>query len=337
MTTFQSNGDVAEAVVNRWQWWQNALTGNFGPIYEVQPEDGYYRTKRKGGEWEPVAIWFDEDLQKQIAYRNGRDVKPDEVWTWCCQNPITYEAYQKAIDTGAWDDLPPPAIGDNSGDVDPFEALKIELAGEIETTSHFLKSSVESQADADKAAIWSKRLGELAKRAEIIRVAEKQPFLDGGRAVDAKWKEITDAADAKSKQLKKHVEPFLIAQRRAEEERQRKAREAAEALRRQADEAARMAMESNAQVDNSAELLAQAKAAEADAEARKLSAGRTGARVSIRIEKVGVVTDYAIAAASLVAMNHPDIKATIDQLANRAAKAGMPFAGMEVKEVEKAV
>lgn len=59
--------------------------------------------------------------------------------------------------------------------------------------------------------------------------------------------------------------------------------------------------------------------------------------MSVRVEKVGVVTDYAKAAAALVAMNHKDLTETIDKLAARAAKAGMPFDGMEVKEVEKVV
>lgn len=56
-------------------------------------------------------------------------------------------------------------------------------------------------------------------------------------------------------------------------------------------------------------------------EPKNASAGRTGARVSIRIEKVGVVTDYGKAAAALVAMNHKDFIAEIDRLAQRAANA----------------
>lgn len=81
----------------------------------------------------------------------------------------------------------------------------------------------------------------------------------------------------------------------------------------------------------------QAKIAAAAAEARPVNAGRTGARVSVRTEKVGVVTDYAKAAASLVAMKHADFLADIDRYAARAAKAGLPFDGMEIQSKDKVV
>lgn len=83
--------------------------------------------------------------------------------------------------------------------------------------------------------------------------------------------------------------------------------------------------------------LQKAEQADKQAETRNASVGRTGARVSVRVEKIGVITDYAKAAAALVAMNHKDIIAVIDTLAQRAAKAGMPFDGMEIKQVEKVV
>lgn len=330
--------DAAATVVNRWAWWQNALKGEFGPIHDGDPQQGYFRTKRKGGDWEPVAIWQDEDTGQWLAYRNGQEVRADDIWTWCCRNPITYAAYEKALAYKTWDDEPPASIGDNSGDVDPFEAIRIELIGERETAEPFLKADIKTQADADKAAVWAKRLTDIKNRAETMRKAEKEPFLEGGRAVDAKWKEITDSADTLAKTLKRHVEPFLIAQRRAEEERQRKAREEAEAARAAELEALKKAQEGDEKAaQEAADARARAEAAEREAEAKRSSAGRTGAKVSIRVEKTGVVTDYAKAAAALVAMNHADIKSVIDQLANRAAKSGMPFDGMEIREIEKAV
>ena len=331
-------GDVAATVVNRWAWWQNALRGEFGPIHDGDPHQGYFRTKRKGGDWEPVAIWQDEETGEWLAYRNGQEVRADDIWTWCCRNPITYEAYEKALAYKTWDDEPPAAIGDNSGDVDPFEAIRIELIGEKETAEPFLKADIKTQADADKAAVWAKRLTDIKNRAETMRKAEKEPFLEGGRAVDAKWKEITDSADTLAKTLKRHVEPFLIAQKRAEEERQRKAMQEAAAARQAEVEALKKASEGDENAaKEAAEAKAKAEAAERDAETKRASAGRTGAKVSIRVEKVGVVTDYAAAAAALVGMKHADIVGLIDQLANRAAKAGMPFAGMEIREIEKAV
>jgi hypothetical protein len=341
----QSIGGIAATIVNRWAWWQNALKGEFGPIHH-EPEQGYFRVRRKGEPWEPVAIWVDED-GRWLAYRSGKEVEADAIWTWACRNPITHEAYEKAMAGGGFDDEPraAPGIGDNSGDADPFDALMIELAGEIETATGFMKTEVKTQADADKAGIWAKRLTELAKRADNLRVVEKEPHLVASRAVDDKWRDPIASAKDWATKLKRHVEGFLIAQKRAEEERQRKAREEADAAQRAATEAARKARESNQQSTQEQEAAArkadrlanQAKQAEQEAEARRVNAGRTGARVSVRVEKVAVVTDYGKAAAALVALNHKDLIETIDKLAQRAAKAGMPFDGMEIKEVEKVV
>lgn len=347
-------GEVAQvAIVERWQWWMTALKdpAKIGSadlqIHANEYQLGYYRCRRKDGPWEPVGIYPDDD-GVVVGLRNGKPVSDiQELFLWACRHPISYEAYVKALEGGGFDDEPAPArgIGDNSGDADPLDAISIELAGEIEQVRDFMRQPVETQAQADRLGIWAKRLTDLAKKADNHRVVEKQPHLDASRAVDDKWREpITEAKNWAAK-AKKHIEPFLIAQRRAEEERQRKAREEAAAAARAAAEAARKAREAEQaeQQDEQAKeaaqreaerLAAQARQAEKDAAERKVNAGRTGARVSVRTEKVGVVTDYAKAAAALVAMKHPDMVDTIDKLAQRAAKAGMPFDGMAVEERE---
>lgn len=347
MNAFQQVGAVASNVVNRWKWWQDALAGTFGPIHDGDPQQGYYRVRRKGEPWEPVAIWQDETTGAWLAYRGGREADAGAIWTWCCRNPITHEAYEKAMAGGGFDDEPPqaPGIGDNSGEADPFDALRIEYLGEKELAEEFMRAPVTTQAQADKVAIWAKRLTAIKSRAEGLHKIEKQPHLDAGRAVDDKWRDLKTEPDDLAKRLKAHIKPFLQEQIRAEEERQRKAREEADKARRAAEEAARKARESDQQSEREREAAAReaerhaalARDAEAAAEARKVNAGRTGARVSMRTEKIGVVTDYAAAAAALVAMNHKDLIAVIDQLAQRAAKAGMPFAGMEIREEERVV
>lgn len=336
--TFEQAGTIASKVVDRWKWWQDALNGDFGQI-TTTPEQGYFRTRSKGGQWEPVAIWVGEDGE-WLAYRNGREVHADDIWTWCCRQPITYESYQKAMDGGGFDDEPPAPIGHNSGDADPFEAISAELAGEAEQLTEFMKDPVKDQAGADRVGIWSKRMTDIAKRADGQRVIEKEPHLAASRAVDDKWRDVIASAKDLAARAKKHVEAFLIEQRRAEQERARKAAEEAERLRREAEEKAKAAtpdIDAEAIEAERAEMLRKAEEAEKAAQAKNASAGRTGARVSIRVEKVAVVTDYGKAAAALVAMKHKDMIETIDRLAQRAAKAGMPFDGVEVKEVEKVV
>lgn len=342
--TMQSIGQLATKIVDRWAWWQNALKGDFGPIHDGDPQQGYYRVRPKDGQWEPVAIFFPEGSDEIVAYRNNKEVDASGIWTWCCRNPISHEAYEKAIAGGGFDDEPArnPGIGDNSAEADPFDAITIELAGEIEQVRDFMRNPVETQAQADRLGIWAKRLTDLAKKADNHRVVLKQPHLDASRAVDDQWRApITDAKDWAAK-AKKHIEPFLIAQRRAEEERQRRAREEAEAAQRAAAEAARRAQESDQQSTQEREdaqreaerLAAQAKQAERDAAERKVNAGRTGARVSVRVEKIGVVIDYEKAALALVRMKHADILKEIDRLANAAAKKGFPLDGVEAREQE---
>lgn len=323
----ESIGVVAPRVIDPWAWWQNALKGNFGPIHDGEPNQGYYRTKRG----DPVAIWKDDD-GKWLAYEDRREVDARDVWTWCCQRPVTYKAYNHRIKNGVWPDDPPklppaPTVGHNSGETDPFEAMKMEFLGEKELADEFLSSPVTTQADADKAAVWSKRIAEISKKAEAERKVEKQPHIDAGKAVDNKWRDLIEGSKDIVAKLKKHVEPYLIAESKKEQERQRKAQEEAERLRKAAQEATE---------SDSADLARQAEEAEKASQAKQTAAGRTGAKVSIRVEKVGHVTDYQKAAAALVAMKHSDMIDCIDRLAQRAAKSGMAFDGMEIKENEVA-
>ena len=67
-------------------WWRQALLGEFGPIYENDPQSGYYRMRRgKGGPWVPVAIWGEEGASGVSCLVSGQDRDAYDVWTWCCR------------------------------------------------------------------------------------------------------------------------------------------------------------------------------------------------------------------------------------------------------------
>ncbi|WP_416066063.1 hypothetical protein ACK9YZ_06845 [Rhizobium sp. ZK1] len=329
------------AEVNVWAWWQNALEGNFGPIHDGDPQQGYYRTRFKDKPWEPVAIWFEDG--KWHAMRGERQVDASDIWTWCCRNPISYEAYNKAIEGAGWDDEPEaPAIGHNLP-TDPFEALTVEFAAEREQAEAFLKKPITTQAEADRAAIWSKRLSTIAKKATDLHKVEKQPHLDAGRSVDDKWRALKDEPDAISKKLKRHMDAFLQEEARKERERQAAARAEADRIQREAD-AARVAAEqaaakndNNAASDAAAEaerLAQQAAQAEREAQARNASAGRTGAKVSLRTFVFAEVTDFD---ALLMALkDRAEIKEVVEMLANRAARSGVELAGMAIRSEQRA-
>ena len=346
--TFVNAGDVAKAkIVDVWAWWQAALKepGKIGspdlPIHANEYQVGYYRTRRKDGPWEAVGIYPDEN-GIVVGLRNGRQVSDiQDLFLWSCRHPISYEAYVKATEGGGFDDEPPAprGLGDNSGNADPFDALKIELAGESEQVADFLKSDVTTQSAADRLGIWAKRLTDIAKRADSQRVVEKEPHLAASRAVDDKWREIiADAKDWAAK-AKKATEAFLIAKKRAEEARAREEAAKAAELRRQAEEAARSAAKAEHADEEAeakrAELIRQAQEAEKAAEVRNAQAGRTGAKVSLRVEKRGEIVDYD---ALLIALkDRAEIKELVQSLANRAAKSGFELPGMKIVEIEKVV
>ncbi|MGO4196887.1 hypothetical protein AB4Z13_16140 [Rhizobium sp. YAF28] len=329
------------AEVNVWLWWQNALAGNIGPIHDGDPQQGYYRTRFKDKPWEPVAIWFEDG--KWHAMRGDHQVDASDIWTWCCRNPISYEAYNKAIEGAGWDDEPEtPAIGHNLP-TDPFEALQVEFAAEREQAEAFMKKPITTQAEADRAAIWSKRLSTIAKKATDLHKVEKQPHLDAGRSVDDKWRALKDEPDAISKKLKRHMDAFLQEEARKERERQAAARAEADRIQHEAD-AARVAAEqaaakndNNAASDAAAEaerLAQQAAAAERDAQARNASAGRTGAKVSLRTFVFAEITDFD---ALLMALkDRAEIKEVVETLANRAARSGVELAGMAIRSEQRA-
>jgi hypothetical protein len=328
------------AEVNAWAWWQNALAGDIGPIHDGDPQQGYYRTRFKDKPWEPVAIWFEDG--KWHAMRGERQVDASEIWTWCCRNPISYEAYTKAIEGAGWDDEPEaPAIGHNLP-TDPFEALQVEFAAEREQAEAFMKKPITTQAEADRAAIWSKRLSTIAKKATDLHKVEKQPHLDAGRAVDDKWRTLKEEPDAISKKLKRHMDAFLQEEARKERERQAAARAEADRIQREADAARVAAEKAAAKNDNTAadaaseaeRLAQQAAQAERDAQARNASAGRTGARVSLRTFVFAEITDFD---ALLMALkDRPEIKEVVETLANRAARSGVELAGMAIRSEQRA-
>ncbi|TBZ84202.1 hypothetical protein E0H53_22090 [Rhizobium leguminosarum bv. viciae] len=334
------------AEVNLWTWWQNALAGTIGPIHDGDPQQGYYRTRFKDKPWEPVAIWFEDG--KWHAMRGDRQVDASDIWTWCCRNPITYEAYTKAIEGAGWDDEPEaPAIGHNLPS-DPFEALQIEFAPEREQAEAFMKKPITTQAEADRAAIWSKRLSTIAKKATDLHKVEKQPHLDAGRNVDNKWRELKEEPDAISKKLKRHMDAFLQEEARKERERQAAARLEADRIQREADAARVAAEKAAAKNDNDAaavaaqnnaiaeaeRLAAQAAQAERDAQARNASAGRTGAKVSLRTFVFAEITDFD---ALLMALkDRAEIKEVVETLANRAARSGVKLAGMAIRSEQRA-
>ncbi len=369
MTEFQSIGSIANKVVDPWRWWTEALAhpeligGVALRVHESEPQQGYFRVRKKDSPWEPVAFFYPENSDTMIAYRSGKEVRDiNALWTFACRNPISYEAYEKAMDGKGFADEPKaaPGIGDNSETADDYEKLRIEYLGEKEMAEEFLKKPVATQDDADRAAIWAKRLSDITKRAEEFHGIEKRPHLDAGRAVDERWRELKEEPKALSTKLKRSIDTFAAEQRRIEEARARKAREEEEALRiaaqKKIDEAKAAAEESRyksdiadffgepspATVELAEKAMAEAKALQDAADlkakesvAQNFQAGRTGAKVATRTFKSAVIEDYDILLMAL--KDRDEVKELVQSLANRAAKADFKLPGMRIHSEEKVV
>jgi hypothetical protein len=85
-----------------YSYWRKALEGEFGPIHDGHPQPGFYRhplCSKINVPWCPIAIWPDEDgkllaMKHVFIVEQPVIVPAEEVWTFCCDNPISEEAYR---------------------------------------------------------------------------------------------------------------------------------------------------------------------------------------------------------------------------------------------------
>lgn len=328
-------------------WWTAALKlGNGRELTREQmsalgitsePQCGFYRKRTKNGTDEAVAIW--DSGAGLVAVIGDRVSDPDHAWSWGCKWPISEVLYREIEAGGAWPDEVPsaPAVGiGHNLPTDPHEAIMLEYQSEKDMAEEFMRTPVTTQEQADKIAVWSKKLASISKRATDLHRVEKQPHLDAGRAVDDKWREAKEGPDLLSKRLKSHLNPYLRELERIEVERQRKAQEERDAKRRAAEEAERAARQSENEYEKAqAERLArEAAEAEKAAEARNPNAGRTGAKVSLRTFVSAEITDYDALVIAL--KDRPEMRELVQSLANRAAKSGKELAGMKIVEEKRA-
>ena len=335
---------------DEYSWWRRALKFGKGrelgreqlsalSVTESDPQPGFYRCQSEDGRrYLPVAIWRQDGELRCMQGSRWREA--EDIWSWCCRWPISEELYRQVVAGGSWPEEPSTAAIGHNRSADPFEALCEEFAEEAQQAETFLGQPITTQGEADKAAVWAKRLAGIAKKATDLHKVEKQPALDECRRVDDKWRELREGADRLSKQLKRHLDTFLVEQARLEEERQKAAREQAETLQRQAEEAAAQAEAATNAVDNASakaeadRLSHAARLAAEEAAGRTAGAGRTGAKVSLRTFISAEITDYDALLGAL--KDRSEIRELVQTLANRAARAGQQLAGMRILEERRA-
>lgn len=141
-----------------------------------------------------------------------------------------------------------PGIGDN---LPPTEAESIQSAlaerheplvkrrDELLKAASRVPETVGGEHEAGKFGDFIKQLAAAVKNAEAARVAEKEPHLEGGRAVDGFFKPITEPLAKIKKEIESRLGVYLRAKEKAERERrEEEERKAREEEKRLADEAA---------------------------------------------------------------------------------------------------
>jgi len=166
------------------------------------PKCGFYRVRRdRNGGWKPIAIYQHQDGEFEALHDNDQLVDAAEIWSWACRNPITEELYRDVAENGnPWPDMDGTVaaqIGHNRGFADEADTLRDQIESAKAGAD---KYGTITDDDTEKAAqSLRSRLLELKGQAEKAHKVEKQPHLDGGRAVDAKWLPLAKDAEVTAK------------------------------------------------------------------------------------------------------------------------------------------
>lgn len=295
-------------MLGNYQWWEEALQGRFGMIHENEPQCGYYRVKtHKGGEFVPVAIWVDQETGELIAYKDGVEVDPCEIWTWCCRNPISADLYFEVQENGKpW----PHEVTDeeiaysNSSNAPENEIVSDEIDAVQAAFDNWLASIggvITTHDQSDKAATFTERVAKLEKRAVEIHKREKEPFLSGGRRIDALWKPVAAKADDVKRSIKSVIGEFL----KAEQKRR-----------------AELEAELNKGLPQGTVQVAPVKT------------GGAAKAISLRSKKVCQITDLKAASAFIAGLNSPpsDFTETVRSISQKLMTAGVDVPGAEIIE-----
>lgn len=293
------------------QHYQDAMAGRKVNFHDGQPQTGYYRMRKsKGGPFIPVAIWPHEGAMVAMVGTGepGGKVRrdPTEIWTYCCDDPVSKDDAKFAFENGKWRG-DAPTLGHNSGEYSAdFEGLSRELHDYAEMAREFLADvekdgGIRDKVRADQASNMADYLGTvkggIAKRADDMRDALVRPHLEAQREINTKFKPLIDEAKSLDGQLRRAAGAWA----KAEQDR----------LRKEAEERAKIEREKNA----SAEV-------HVVAEVPKVQVGgERAAKRSLKTKLVAQITDYEAALAHF--KDADDVRNAVAALAQRAVKAGM--------------
>jgi hypothetical protein len=362
-----------------YHWWRGALAAPHMigkselPVHADVPQCGYYfRRTEKQGPREPAAIWLDTDTGEMLAITGfagkEQERRADALWTWVAKNPISYEMYAAAFETGRWpdeaDDAKEPApSGDNSRKMTPQEVAEAAVNKALANAALWLKrigkAAPSTKEEADQGSNLAAAVHNAAAAAVKLHKELKAPVLEEGRGLDAWKNSVCEPAEKTKAELLAKVTAWSRAEQRRLDEERRKAQEAADAAaraerQRQLEEinaiAAAKAMEAAAtlhaeeaagvlaQITEEANKAAQTVTVEVKAApvpvVKVATGGATGRKTSLRTIKTAVITDFAAALAACA--DTDEVREAVQAVATKRMRANITMAGVEIKEEQEA-
>jgi hypothetical protein len=198
---------------DRYGRWRRRLDGEALPIHPDHPEPGFYRVRtRDKTRWRPIAYWIEGE--RMVCHLDGQPLeflRACEIWPFAVTHPVTWEAYQTAVQTGAWPDEHPAVTRSNNAPPDhTLEALREQIDDLCREAGKIAEGDLVSPEDVDRVADLAIRLGDLEKAASDRCKEEKAPHAAVARRIRDEWSvPIAQAASAK-KTLKHIIAGWLI-------------------------------------------------------------------------------------------------------------------------------
>lgn len=213
--------------------------------------------------------------------------------------------------SGIGHNMPPEAI-------DPFAAMAVHINDLYQLAEGTLTGGdITTPEQAEQIEALKTDIKKAVADAEKARKAEKEPHLEAGRAVDTKWKVLTDKGTLAAKTAATALTPWLLKVQAEKDAEQKRLREEAEAKAEEARKAFTTTAPTDLEARAEAERIAK-EAAKATAAANKIDRGATG----LRTYWTSTVTDYGALLAHMKAHDPEGLKAMLSEYAERQKNAG---------------
>lgn len=217
--------------------------------------------------------------------------------------------------------------------IDPFAAMAVHINDLYELAEGTLTGGdITTPEQAEQIEALKTTIKKAVADAEKARKAEKEPHLEAGRAVDTKWKALTDKGTLAAKTAATALTPWLLKVQAERDAEQKRLREEAEAKAEEARKAFTTTAPTDLEARADAERIAK-EAAQATAAANRIDRSATGLRTYWN----ATVTDYGALLAYLKKSDPASLRAMLDDYATKQKNAGARILpGVLIEEEKRA-